>query len=124
MLSEKVPLIRGTARASATKNGSAYAGMQEPIPRPGTMERTLHPLAREFAHILQGYRRRKRLTIEQLAARSGIAAAAIKRFESASHAPDISELLRLAPVYGMPAWRIVKRLQAISERLDEIDNEP
>ena len=142
MLSEKVPLIRSASHSGARKNGAAYPGMQLPgvsrsaasqnhdtralrrLPPPGTMERRLHPLAREFARLLHNYRRRKQLSVEELAKGSGIPAAAIQRFENASHAPDITELLILSAIYGVPAWKIIKHLQACAVRLEEIDNEP
>lgn len=95
-----------------------------PIPRAGTAERRKHPLAREFARMLRDYRKRKGFSIADAASRSGIEAADIERFESASHAPDVSELMSLAAVYGVPAWTIMKRLQACAARLKEIDAEP
>lgn len=94
------------------------------IPRAGTAARKRHPLAREVARILTSYRRRRRLSIEDLASRSGLAAAAIERFESASHAPDINELLTLAAAFGVPAWKIQQRIQDRAARLEDIDARP
>jgi ribosome-binding protein aMBF1 (putative translation factor) len=109
--------------ASATAHPEDRTSL-DPIPRAGTAARRNHPLAREFARMLRDYRRRKGLSIKDAASRSGIDAADIERFESASHAPDVSELISLAAVYGVPAWVIMKRLQACAARLKEIDAAP
>lgn len=93
--------------------------MSAKLPRRGTVERRDHPLARELARLLNYHRRYKRLTPEQLAIQSGIDEIDIRRFERGTHAPDVIELIRLAAVFGVPAWKIAHRLDVFAARREE-----
>lgn len=93
--------------------------MSARLPRRGTVERRKHPLARELARLLNYYRRRKRLTPQELASRSGVDEIDIRRFEQGTHAPDVPELIRMAAVFGVPAWKIAHRLNQFADRLEK-----
>lgn len=123
MAREKAAKDFETARADAGLSFDARSVMS-PLPRRGTVERREHPLAREFARMLNNYRRRKGLSIPDLAQQSGIPENDVRRFERATHAPDIHELIRLAEVFGVPAWQIAKRIQERAACLEQIDAAP
>lgn len=72
-------------------------------------------LVRAFARMLTKYRESKGLSIEELAGKSGVSISRLKNFETGKAAPDIDELFRLAPVYGIPASKIADELAKLHE---------
>ena len=79
-------------------------------------------MARELASILTSHRKRKGLSVQTLAVRSGLSETDIERFEEGTHAPDIDQLFKLAAVFGVEAYGIARRIDAFSVKLAESES--
>ncbi|MDT0320789.1 helix-turn-helix domain-containing protein [Streptomyces millisiae] len=82
------------------------------------------PIDRRLAARLGELRRERGLTLDELAARSGVSRSALSRLERAEISPTAAQLGRLGTVYGLTMSRLLAEVEREPPQLLRADQQP
>lgn len=88
------------------------------LPKRGSLARQNHPAEIATAHALKSYRQRCGLSVQTLAARSGLKPERIEALETRKVSLLVEEFFKIARAFRIPAWKVAKRIQKDTKRLE------